>query len=87
MNIECDMETLSELESSFKFSDAVLRWLTVRRDEAITEASPMAKEKQEEASSERGARGERAVPDEAGRSPVADDAEGESDTDAEAERA
>ncbi len=51
MNIECDQETLRELESSFKFSDAVLRWLTVRRDEAITEPSPMAKEAQEESAS------------------------------------
>jgi small subunit ribosomal protein S6 len=51
MNIECDQDTLRELESSFKFSDAVLRWLTVRRDEAITEPSPMAKEAQEEGGS------------------------------------
>ncbi|MEJ2106242.1 MAG: 30S ribosomal protein S6 [Acidiferrobacteraceae bacterium] len=48
MNIECDQDTLRELESSFKFSDAVLRWLTVRREEAITEPSPMAKEAQQE---------------------------------------
>jgi small subunit ribosomal protein S6 len=51
MNVECDQETLRELESSFKFSDAVLRWLTVRRDEAVTEPSPMAKEAQEEGGS------------------------------------
>jgi small subunit ribosomal protein S6 len=51
MNVECDQDTLRELESSFKFSDAVLRWLTVRRDEAITEPSPMAKDAQEESSS------------------------------------
>jgi small subunit ribosomal protein S6 len=51
MNIECDQDTLRELESAFKFSDAVLRWLTVRRDEAITEPSPMAKDAQEESSS------------------------------------
>jgi small subunit ribosomal protein S6 len=51
MNIECAQDTLQELESSFKFNDAVLRWLTVRRDEARTAPSPMAKERQEEAES------------------------------------
>lgn len=50
MNIECSLEALKELESSFKFNDAVLRWLTVRRDEARTDPSPMAREKQEEES-------------------------------------
>jgi len=50
MNVECSLEALQELESSFKFNDAVLRWLTVRRDEARTAPSPMAKEKQEEES-------------------------------------
>lgn len=41
LNIECDGETLAELESNFRFNDAILRHLTIRRDEAITEASPM----------------------------------------------
>lgn len=50
MNIECDQKTLDELESGFKFSDAVLRWLTIRRDGPVTDASPMAKEKAEEES-------------------------------------
>ena len=44
LNIECDQETLEELESNFRFNDAVLRHLTIRRDEAITEASPMLQE-------------------------------------------
>jgi len=30
MNIECDGETLAEIETGFKFNDAVLRHLTVR---------------------------------------------------------
>jgi small subunit ribosomal protein S6 len=33
MNIECDNETLGELEHSFKFSDAVLRHLIVKMDQ------------------------------------------------------
>ncbi|HBU28652.1 MAG: 30S ribosomal protein S6 [Thiobacillus sp. GWE1_62_9] len=44
MNIECDQETLEELEHGFKFNDAVLRHLTIKRDAAVTTASPMMKE-------------------------------------------
>ena len=48
MNIECDAKTLEELETNFRFNDAILRHLTIRRDEAITEASPMAESKKKE---------------------------------------
>jgi small subunit ribosomal protein S6 len=44
MNIECDNETLSELEHAFKFNDAVLRHLTVVMDDAVTTPSAMMKE-------------------------------------------
>ena len=44
MNIECDNETLSELEHAFKFNDAVLRHLTVHMTEAVSSPSPMMKE-------------------------------------------
>ena len=44
MNIECDGETLAELEHAFKFNDAVLRHLTIKMDKAITTPSPMMKE-------------------------------------------
>jgi small subunit ribosomal protein S6 len=44
MNIECDNNTLSELENAFKFNDAVLRHLTVKMDRAETTPSPMMKE-------------------------------------------
>ena len=44
MNIECNNETLEELEHAFKFNDAVLRHLTVRMTEAKTLPSPMMKE-------------------------------------------
>ncbi len=44
MNIECDGETLNELEHSFKFNDAVLRHLTVKMKAAVTSPSPMMKE-------------------------------------------
>jgi small subunit ribosomal protein S6 len=44
MNIECDQKTLEELETSFKFNDAVLRHLTFATKDAITTPSPMMKE-------------------------------------------
>ena len=44
MNIECDQETLDELEHAFKFNDAVLRHLTIKTKAAVTAPSPMMKE-------------------------------------------
>jgi len=44
MNIECDNETLAELDHSFRFNDAVLRHLVVKMKGAVTAASPMMKE-------------------------------------------
>ena len=44
MNIECDQETLTELEHAFKFNDAVLRHLIVATAEAKVAPSPMMKE-------------------------------------------
>ena len=44
MNIECDGETLTELEHSFKFNDAVLRHLIVKMKAPVTTPSPMMKE-------------------------------------------
>jgi len=41
MNIEVDQPTLDELDSSFRFNDAVLRSLILLRDEAVTEPSPL----------------------------------------------
>ena len=48
MNIECDSETLAEIETSFKFNDAVLRHLTVKMNKAETFPSPMMKAVQKE---------------------------------------
>ncbi|MFO1319923.1 MAG: 30S ribosomal protein S6 [Burkholderiales bacterium] len=44
MNIECDKEVLEELEHAFRFNDAVLRHLTISRNEAEVAPSPMMKE-------------------------------------------
>lgn len=53
MNIECDAATLAELEGIFRFNDAVLRHLTVCRQEAIVEQSLMMKAKEEKDRSSR----------------------------------
>lgn len=43
MNLECDQEAIDELESAFRFNDAVLRNMIIRRETAVTEPSPLAK--------------------------------------------
>jgi len=55
MNIECDQETVDELNNSFKFSDAVLRHLIVKMTKAVTAPSPMMKEEKSKSLMERGA--------------------------------
>lgn len=47
MNIECTDAALAEIETAFRFNDAVLRKLVIRENQAITEASPLAKSKDE----------------------------------------
>lgn len=49
MNIECDDTVLRELETAFRFNDAVIRSLTLARKAAVTAPSPLVKEKEEEA--------------------------------------
>jgi small subunit ribosomal protein S6 len=41
MNVECDKESLDELEHAFRFNDAVLRHLTINMQGPVTEPSPM----------------------------------------------
>ena len=56
LNIECSKEVLDELESAFRFNDAVLRHLTLSRKAAITEKSAMMKEVEREESAKSGDR-------------------------------
>jgi small subunit ribosomal protein S6 len=44
MNVECDNDTLNELDHAFKFNDAVLRHLLVKMEGPVTTPSPMMKE-------------------------------------------
>ena len=46
MNIECDQQALDDLDHAFKFSDAVLRHLTIRTDGPVTEPSPMMRQEE-----------------------------------------
>lgn len=62
MNIECDQETLDELEHGFKFNDAVLRHLTVKMSEAVTTPSPMMKEEKSRSLTQPEAKPEAAAP-------------------------
>ena len=52
LNIECDLTVLREIENNFRFNDSILRHLVIRRKEAITEQSPMAKAKAKEDAAE-----------------------------------
>jgi small subunit ribosomal protein S6 len=47
MNVECGNTVLKELESGFRFNDAVLRHLIISRDAADTEQSFILKSKDE----------------------------------------
>lgn len=44
MNVECSTSALAELETAFRFNDAVLRNIAIRCKSAITEASPLVKD-------------------------------------------
>jgi small subunit ribosomal protein S6 len=43
MNIECTTAALEELNSAFRFNDAVIRSMVISRKEAVTEPSLLAK--------------------------------------------
>ncbi|WP_120513584.1 30S ribosomal protein S6 [Photobacterium salinisoli] len=49
MNVEAEQSVIDELESSFRFNDAVIRNMIMRTKGAITEPSPMMKAKEERA--------------------------------------
>jgi small subunit ribosomal protein S6 len=48
MNVECDQSVRDEIETAFRFNDAVIRSLIMKRDEAITDMSALAKAKTDE---------------------------------------
>ncbi len=52
MNIECDVPTLNELTTNFRYNDAILRNLVISKDKAVTEASTILEQVQREKSRE-----------------------------------
>jgi small subunit ribosomal protein S6 len=47
MNVEAPQTVIDELETNFRYNDAVLRNLIMRTDSAVVEPSPMAKVREE----------------------------------------
>ena len=43
MNIECNSEALKQLTEAFRFDDAVIRNLVIKKNKAVVEASPLFK--------------------------------------------
>jgi small subunit ribosomal protein S6 len=81
MNIECSQTVLNELVDSFRFNDAILRHLVIKRDEAETEQSLIMKFKDEKGDKpERSDRGERRRRDD-----DSDDDKSDANSDAESE--
>jgi small subunit ribosomal protein S6 len=48
MNVEAPQSVIDELETSFRYNDVVIRNMIMRTKDAVTEASPMAKEDRRE---------------------------------------
>ena len=62
MNIECSLETLREIENIFRFNDAIIRSLVLKKDQAVTETSHLTNEKlRDDAAPRREARSEETV--------------------------
>lgn len=47
MNLECNQLALEELKTSFKFNDAILRYLVIKKKNAVTGESVMMKKEKE----------------------------------------
>jgi len=87
MNVECTNDVVDEITSAFRFNDAVLRHLVIKRDAAITAASPMAIAVEEEKAKEREAQRRRDAKAAAEAAMMAqpDDSESSDDDDADEE--
>jgi small subunit ribosomal protein S6 len=82
MNVECDLKALEEVETAFRYNDAVLRNVVMRTKEAVTEPSPLAKSKEEEGARERRpapAETEAAATETPAEAPVEAEAEGDAE--------
>lgn len=73
MNIECSNEILKELTENFRYNDAVIRSMVIRRDEAVAESSIMLQA--EEKRDRRDDRAKREAPEAREEALVAEEAE------------
>ncbi len=83
MNVECGNEEMEELESGFRFNDAVLRNMVIKCKEAITEQSPLMKEEESKKSDRREAKVETPTAEAEKPAPAKEDAAPEADASAE----
>ena len=83
-NVEADQPTIDELVETFRFNDAILRHLVIRRDGPDTEQSLIMKSKDEKG--DKPERGERRRRDEGGEGDSAP-ADADNDADADADNA
>ena len=77
LNAECSAKALEELTENFRYNDAVIRNMVIRRDEAVTEQSDMLKP-EDTGRGERRERRERSEDD----NDAGNDADDSNDTDA-----
>ena len=61
MNVECNEAVRDEIETAFRFNDAVIRNLILKRDEAVTDMSILAKAKNDEDVADKKSAAERAA--------------------------
>ena len=73
LNVECGNEPVEELEDAFRYNDAVIRNMIIRVKDAVTEPSPLVKQKEE--------RSERSEP----RAEEVDEAQEDTNTETESE--
>ena len=86
LNVECEQTPLDEIKAAFRFNDAVLRNLVIARDDAVTEASPMAVAVAEEKAKEKEAQQRREAKAAAEAAMRSNDKEKESEEDAAVEK-
>ena len=79
MNVEMTDAAHGELESAFRYNDAVIRNMILRCDDAITEESPIMKAEKEKESRDQRRSAENARPDRGGSDSDADDSSADAD--------
>lgn len=79
MNVEASNEAMEELTTTFRFNDAIIRNLVIRRDEAVVEESPIMKAEKE--SRERKSRHDDRPAQDAPRRKDSDDGDNDNDND------